>query len=358
MRLSFLVLTIFFVLSVSEAAIFRVATGGAQPYSQVQPAINAASAGDTILVFPGIYNGFIVNCRLVVIGAGTSDLGEGTKITGLVEVNDAADSTELRSLWIRTNTYTGIDSTSSSLLIHSGATEILVWRCFIENYSGAGSAGRCAFAGNGTSTQWVQSVFWASVGPCNGLPIKNGSAVSLTACVFSATTYGVECPAGTSFTARHCVFTYSGSAIQPFVTTAYGTVENCVFLSSSGPSYSTGPNVGYFYCAGGPAVPPGSTNFVTTSVAFQNIVYGSPRASNYYLSATSNLRDAGRPDSLGGPPDLDSTRADLGIYGGLHPYVDGGIPDYPFMIRLDAPITVPQNGVMRIWARGQVGPGY
>ena len=61
--------------SVSEAAIFRVATGGAQPYAQVQPAITAASSGDTILVYSGIYNGFIVNRRLVVMGAGTSDLG-------------------------------------------------------------------------------------------------------------------------------------------------------------------------------------------------------------------------------------------------------------------------------------------
>ncbi len=342
--------------SVSEAAIFRVATGGAQLYAQVQLAITAASSGDTILVFPGIYNGFIVNRRLVVMGAGTSDLGEGVKITSPVEVNDAADSTELRSLWIRTNLYTGYDSTSSSLLIHSGATEILVWRCFLDNAI-AGTPARCAFAGNGTTTQWVQSVFWTSAGSGTGLTIKNSSTASVTSCAFSSVGIGIEGPSGTFISARHCVFS-SSLSFQPIVTQAFCTAENCAFMSSSSITYSTGPSVGYYYCAGTSPTPPGATNFATTSAAFQNLVNNNPRTSNYYLSAASNLRDAGRPDSLSGPPDLDSTRADIGIYGGLHPYVDGGIPDYPFMLRLDAPITVPQDGVMRIWARGQVGPGY
>jgi hypothetical protein len=354
--LVFLLMILLF--SISEAAIFRVANGGTQPYSQVQPAISAASAGDTILLFPGTYNGFIVNRRLVIIGAGTSDLGEGTRITGVVEVNDAADSTELRSLWIQTAVNTSYDSTSSALVIHSGAMEILVWRCFMAN-SGS-SAVRCAWAGNSTNSQWVQCVFWTSLGSAFGLSVRSSSFASLTSCAFSSINYGIEGnnTSGTIISARHCVFSVPNN-YSPFSTTAYGTAENCAFLASIGsPSYTGAANISYSYCAGAITAPPGATNLVTTSAAFQNFVWNNPRTSDYHLSATSNLRDAGRPDSLGGPPDLDSTRADIGIYGGQHPFVDGGIPDYPFMIRLDAPFTVPQNGVMRIWARGQVGPGY
>ncbi len=53
-------------------------------------------------VMGGGYTGFTVDKKLVIIGAGTGmGIGEGVQVNGIVTVLDAADSTELRSLWIR-----------------------------------------------------------------------------------------------------------------------------------------------------------------------------------------------------------------------------------------------------------------
>jgi hypothetical protein len=84
------------------------------------------------------------------------------------------------------------------------------------------------------------------------------------------------------------------------------------------------------------------------------MVTNDARASDYHLAVGSNLIDAGNPGSLG---DLDMTPADIGNYGGQHPYVDGGVPDYPFAVQLAVPYSAPLNGTMRVAGRGRVGPG-
>lgn len=120
----------------ASAATHYVDINGLAPYTQVQPAINAASAEDTVVVAPGYdYSGFTVDRRLVIIGAGTSiDATEGTRIGGIVTVTDAADSTELQGLWIVASVFHGtIDSGAAVLRIRSGARGVFVLRCLMEN---------------------------------------------------------------------------------------------------------------------------------------------------------------------------------------------------------------------------------
>ena len=98
-------------------------------------------------------------------------------------------------------------------------------------------------------------------------------------------------------------------------------------------------------------MPAGTGNLVCTSAAFDSLNYSSPRASNYHLSAASVLRNAGNPAVF----DVDSTRSDIGIYGGLNPMVDNGVPAFPFVSELDVPMVVPQSGAVRFYVRGVIG---
>ena len=87
---------------------------------------------------------------------------------------------------------------------------------------------------------------------------------------------------------------------------------------------------------------------------FRSFQLADARGADYHLISGSMLTDAGNPSS---PFDLDGSTADIGLYGGQHPYVDGGVPDYPFAVQVEVPYSAPLNGTMRIWGRGRVGPG-
>jgi hypothetical protein len=349
---------------VSSGAILKVASDGTQPYSQIQDAVTASSAGDTVLIMAGGYTGFTVDKKLVIIGAGTGEgIGEGVLVAGIVTVLDAADSTELRSFSIRGATaHASSDSLASILRIRSGANRIFVWRCFIENNS-ASNHKAFIWASNNTSVDIVQSTLWNSSGTVSdysyGLMQRTPSTVTLTSCAFVNLHYGCYrygTNTGASLMARHCLFTCTGTTTQtPFYTEAAGVAENCAFITNSTTQTYSAPNMSYNYCAYTVSSPPGATHTVTTTAAFVNMLYANARTSDFHLAAGSNLIDAGNP---GSPDDLDGSRADISIYGGQHPYVDGGVPDYPFAVQIEVPYSAPLNGTMRIWGRGRVGPGY
>lgn len=133
-----------------------------------------------------------------------------------------------------------------------------------------------------------------------------------------------------------------------------GVAENCAFMSETGYNNFYTGSMSFSYCAYTNQAPPGATNIAATAVAFVNLNNYDPRASDYHVAGGSVIQNAGNPAS---PFDLDGTRADIGVYGGQHPYVDGGVPDYPFAVQVEVPYSAPLNGTMRIWGRGRVGPG-
>jgi hypothetical protein len=363
MRTFILLLACIAILSgVSSAAILKVASDGTQLYDQISDAIAASASSDTILVMGGGYAGFTVPHRLVIIGAGTGvGIGEGVLVTGAVSITSEADSSELRSLWIQ-GTYNNstYDSVSAVVRIHSGATRIFVWRCFIQNNSPNNWA-TMVWVGNESSADIVQSILWfaglATSHYSRGVAQRSGSTITVTACVFAnleraCGRYGNN--SGANVTLEHCLFTaYFVGNQYAIEGEAAGIVENCAFMADQG-TWHYGGSVSWSYCASNFNLPPGATHLATTSAAFENLVLYNARNSDYHLAEGSNLIDAGNPGSLG---DLDGSDADIGIYGGQHPYVDGGVPDYPFAVQLAVPYSAPLNGTMRVAGRGRVGPG-
>ena len=303
--------------------------------------------------------------RLVIIGSGTgTGIGEGSLVNGLVSVEEAADSTELRSLWIVANVASGsVDSLATVVRIHSGADKVFIWRCLIENYATAGGAG-FVFLGESTNTEISQCVFWSSVDldgtGQKGILQRGMSSMTLV----STAIINVEDPivkygsnAGASATVSHCLFTARNSNIYPCQTDGTAILENCVFFINSGAiSYTGGAGVTYSYCAysAGEAAPPGATHVECDSTSFLNMNVENFRSADYHLAPGSVLEDAGNP---GSPFDLNGSSADIGLFGGQHPYVEDGVPDYPFAVQVEVPYSAPLNGTMRIWGRGRVGPG-
>ncbi|MBM3324246.1 MAG: hypothetical protein FJY66_01110 [Calditrichaeota bacterium] len=332
---------------------------GLAPYSQVQPAIDASSTLDTIVVAPGYgYSGFTVDRRLVIIGAGTSlDATEGTCVGGIVTITDAADSTELQGMWIIAYVvHASVDSSASVLRIRSGARGIFVLRCFVENTASASYPAGVSL-GYQCSVQFIQCAIKAATGNGRGIwSSRSGWSLTLQSCIMATQDEAINTTGGSGvIQAAHGVLTSSSTTYILTVSGCSGFFENSAFLSPSTPTWSGLGGVALSYCAGSGVVPPGSNNIVCSTADFISLTsYANPRANDYHLSEGSVLRDAGNSTQF----DLDGTRADIGIYGGMHPYVDGGVPDYPFVIDVDVPTSVPQSGAVRVYARGRIGPGY
>lgn len=351
-------------LCVSQAAVLKVASNGTQAYTDITDAIAASSSGDTILVMAGGYTGFTVPHRLVIIGSGTgTGIGEGSLVNGLVSVEEAADSTELRSLWIVANVASGsVDSLATVVRIHSGADKVFIWRCLIENYATAGGAG-FVFLGESTNTEISQCVFWSSV-DLDG----TGQKGILQRGMSSMTRVNRDYQRGRS----HCEVRFErrrfgnrialsvhGQKLQhiSLPNRRHGNPRELRVLHKFRSDFlHRGAGVTYSYCAysAGEAAPPGATHVECDSTSFLNMNVENFRSADYHLAPGSVLEDAGNP---GSPFDLNGSSADIGLFGGQHPYVEDGVPDYPFAVQVEVPYSAPLNGTMRIWGRGRVGPG-
>jgi len=347
--------------SQGEAAVLRVGLDGASPYQTVQAAVDAASSGDTVVVAPGLgYASFSVTKRVLVVGAGTSTLaGEFSRIDGTVTITGEADSTELRGLWIRAQVV-WMDSMAGALQIRSGAQGIKARRCFLENIAGGTTnITACLSVGSWVTVTCIQCVLQSSGSPnSRGITGENKEQwhVVLNSCAVVGSAHGVSAWHITSCAVSldHCIFSGAVDS-KPFNTTSLaGTIENSVFLYDGTSNWGPG-TLFYNYSAFSSAPPAGTGNIAADSTALVALNFGNARLSDYHLSATSVCRDSGNP---AGAPDLDGSRSDRGIYGGQHPYVDGGVPDFPFAVGLEVPANVPRDGVLPIWCRGRVGPDY
>jgi len=359
--MKFLIIFLVLAQAVASFATTRyVAKDGSAPYTEVQNAINASAAGDTILVAPSAttYNGFNVDRRLVLFGASYDQTaGKATKIAGIVEIFNAGDSTELISFWLRFSAgSTYQDSVGAIMRLRSGATGVRVSRCLIENTNGSSSQWKYAIHLNIGATAIIDAcVIWDSHsnGGNEGIYFVAGSpaaSATITNCLFSHwTSYAIEVRnSNTVCHVRHCVFDCSNGVSS---SSTFLTAQNCVLASTGTFLYGSGLVT---YCATGGTAPAGEGNFTWTGTPFVNRVANAPLSSDYHLSSGSMLRDVGNPIS---PPDLDGSRADIGIYGGQTPFIAWGIPPIPFVLELEVPVTVPQNGVLHIGARGRIGPG-
>ncbi len=336
----------------ASAAMHTVSSDGLADFTDVQPAINLASPGDTILVYPGgTYGGFIVDKQLIIMGGGIEpSINKNTRIAGIVELTSAADGTELRSLWITSNPGVGgspNQPAAAVVRIHGDCYNVFMWRVLIENNQPSGGYVISAlWVGDTASVRLHECALWASqVASSNSFSIiaDSLSAITLESCVVSRwawAVYSLYATAASPLNLRHCLiesFGYYG-----IYGSFSGSVENTAFISAT-PSNGT-PNMTFAYNALG----------VDGGTEFTSYVTYSPQTSDYHLVGGSALINAGNPSS---PFDLDGSQADIGVYGGQHPYVKNGAPDFPFVVELEVPISAPADGTIPIFTRGRIGPG-
>ncbi|MBK8129505.1 MAG: hypothetical protein IPK53_11610 [bacterium] len=115
------------------------------------------------------------------------------------------------------------------------------------------------------------------------------------------------------------------------------------------------------YCASEGTVPPGATNHITIGAGVNPFVNYN-RANNYQHGVSdlhpapgSLLIDAGHPGAI---DILDGTRMDIGLYGGFAHFMDGGIPNYPYVESLTIPPMITSGQDLQINAVGRIGRGY
>lgn len=343
------------IIGLCHAAVLRVARDGTAPYSEVQQAINVAAPADTIVIAPGWgYSGFLVDRQLVIFGAGTEDTtNTATRIEGDVSILNTADGTQLWSVWIIGN-HTGLGDSTAAVKILSGATGVQIARCFIDGSSSAFGV----FLGNYSSVQIRQTTLISGYGVIANQGGAAGAA-HVESCLFVGQFPFDGGSGSTRLTYEQCVLDAYSQNASGFSTPAFGSVTNCVALGNwrcfNCPQEA--PNLSFTYCASTGTPPPGIGNIpLTEGSGYYNFVNRSgnnPHRSDYHLRPESALNHAGDPLTF----NHDSTRADIGIYGGQNPYVDKGTPVIPVVSQLEVPSSVPQNGTLHIGARGRVGPG-
>jgi hypothetical protein len=333
---------------------------GSAPYTTISAAYSAALTGDTIVIGPGAYteNLNFAYKRVHVIGAGWDQC----TLTGVYQVYGAT-STQ--------STFEGIRFLGAGYYTfynHTSADSLTFRRCNIS-----------------AATGW--STFYLSAGK-----------TFVTDCVLHSNAGNVfYMEAGTSgnLVARNCVFTLSYVTPHPSYNAFYGvnagTVEiyNCVFLNYVKPFALTGipqviglnnifwdwnPTAEYGqlpvgsvfeYTASGAGAPAWPSNFAhnidlgsnNPFVSYDNAGYYEYGVSNLHLNTNTggNLcRDAGYPSIQ----DLDSSAADLGVYGGPKPFVDHGVPAYPFALTLTIDNLVEVGDSVNVVSSGRIGPRY
>jgi hypothetical protein len=264
-------------------------TGGC--YSSIQAAIDAATAGDTVLVLPGAYaENVSINKRILL----WAQQGEpcATNITpatgnGIVFL---AGSSELRVVGFTIEAPTGW-----GIYCNANVTAYIS-NCTIRNC--AGDAIKFE-AGNSFTTNCIlESCRWAGFWANNGSHQLYGNIIRFNQ--YSGIDFGYY--ANNSFVDYNCVW------------------QNALNYRS--------------YARKGP------------NDLEQNPQLVSPDSCDYHLQSTSVCRDKGRP---GVSLDCDGTRNDIGVYGGPYAYCGPG----PVVTQLQlVPATVVKGETFKIQAKG------
>jgi hypothetical protein len=358
MKTIFSVLLIALFIASANAAVLHVGHGVMAPYSDVQPAINAASAGDTITIAPSAYpyGGFIVDRRLTIIGAGYDTTAGRATVVGAVTI--VASRSTLASVWVK-GAARCYGCWASGVMYLAGDT-ITVTDCLIENDAeyGVNNLAVGSIVNSGVrSALFRRCAFWMPNGPDGaGISLGYGAGgncdAQVNACVFVRCDQGIIADDGAQLSVDHCVFDLTGASAYGVYGDGYFTITNsaCIGRAITNSSWH---NPRFSFCASAVEVPPGQGNILLNGGEFVNIIPNDPLHSDYHLSPGSPLINAGDPMSYN---DRDGSRADIGIYGGQNPYRPLGIPIYPFILSLDLqPLNVPQNGVLEIMSTGRVG---
>ncbi|MBK8129506.1 MAG: hypothetical protein IPK53_11615 [bacterium] len=346
-----------------SAAILQVPS----QYVTIIAAHAAAANGDTILVGPGTFMQRVdVSKRITLIGAGY-DL---TTITSYLAF--ATGSARSVSEGIRLQFGAHVSGVGALI----GEVDSLVFRrCFFNN-TATGNSNPYAFSrnvGTGGGRLFFDGCIFMTGANNNGwgstgLHLGGENAI-LRNCLFAD-------PNGTgdnsaalggfwnSITTGNCCFlgfsefVYPGQGGSPIIvhnSTVFDSSADAVFV------WNLPPGSTLDYCASEGGVPPGATNHITIGAGVNPFVNYN-RANNYQHGVSdlhpapgSLLIDAGHPGAI---DILDGTRMDIGLYGGFAHFMDGGIPNYPYVESLTIPPMIISGQDLQINAVGRIGRGY
>jgi hypothetical protein len=364
MRQLFFLLLILLVSIPAFATIHYVAKDGSGDFTTPQAAVNASTAGDTVVV-DGTQGPWSMSGGTVTLDRRINLFGQGWGCNGIppcefsngdLVVQNAADGSVIKG----TYWWDSSDDNGQVVLIQSSATGVVFQNCrFVApgneyqddnavTINGGAQAefrdcileGRSAciyINGANAAVTAFNTVFCNTSSGVD--PYDATSLVSLTSCAFLNISAPIPNQTG-NWQIDHCVFydnsTWNGQILGP-VLASYNAIEATAFpnfpgtnkinLNGLNPFVSYDPTPGFVVC---------------TSDIHLNPVNG------------ATLINSGDPNAA---LDRDGTRRDLGVFGGPNPFVDTGAPDFPFVTQFFVPVSIPQNGVLEIRSTGRVGQG-
>jgi hypothetical protein len=345
-------------LSVSAmATVRRVSTHGAADYVTIAAAYSASVAGDTILVGDGSYDESVTIARPLTI------LGAGFDRTFTRRFTFASGSSR--------SVLEGFDilntESNNAVLVQSGVDSVQIRRCRIKNTACQPMLSHSASAGERLILE--DCVFMAACGSyysAHILSLANDS-VFVCNCVFAHSnpfsSYDDSALQGTPRTlvVSNCVFL---ACQQVFLlsTSSLLAFTNCILYdwgaSPEWGTYSAGGLFAYNATSFTTALPTGVAWLTLTSNPFASYdpaLNYQPGVSNLHLASGSPCLDAGDPAIL----DRDSTRCDMGVYGGPAPLLDTGAPSYPITISITFDVPIIEVGdSLRFHSIGRIGPRY
>lgn len=344
---------------VAQATIRYVSPNpGSAPYTTITAALADALSGDSIVLGPGNYVENIGNPskRIHFIGAGW----DVCTWSGYIQTYTAnATGTVFEGIRFTGGGYYTIYN-------HSNVDSITIRRCDV-----GATPGWMPFYLSSGKTFINDCVLHSTSNHCIYVPSETGASNtvirnSVFSCVTPHPGYNAISGANAgTIELYNCVFL---NFTIPFNVTGVPQVIglNNIFWDWTGtPSYGTLPvgSVFEYTAAGGgaPAFPSNFTNNINLGSNNPFVNY----ATDYYQYGVSNLHlngstgglqcvDAGYPSLL----DLDSSPSDLGIYGGPKPFVDHGLPAFPFAITLNIDNLVEVGDSVNVVSSGRIGPRY
>lgn len=331
-----------------NAAVFTVdsAPGSAAQYTQIDPAIAAASPGDTIYVSGNTvgYADATISKSLTLIGPGTfadKQSQHAAIISAFRLVNNTdhikiagfnmnsifgPSANNVTFLDISNNCFTSFGGNFNPLFICLGLTNCSNWTIHnnIFKYS------------QGLGNQIT------SAGGCFNFIIENN--------IFHAGSYFLVGFNFTNAVIQHNTICYSSSS-PCFNTVSNAIIQNNIFYNCDPGASTTGCtfNNNITYTTGSPYTPLGGNNIDNTDPQFANVTAGASSFDinfNYSVPAASPAHNAG------------SDGTDLGYYGGP-PVINvsrrGEVINVPVVRQMNIQnITLPQNGNINVKVRSTI----
>ncbi|NUQ24312.1 MAG: hypothetical protein HUU34_10175 [Saprospiraceae bacterium] len=274
--------------------------GIASYHTDINAAYNAAVNGDTMYLPGGSFNGFDLNKSLTLIGVGyhpDSTSATGPTILSHLSLGDAADDSYITGIFF-----------TSHIGCYGNISGVTLSRCFLNQ--------GIAFFNNVQYSNWIISENWINISSAYGASIylQSGGASNF---LISNNVIKGYCYSFTSSEISNNIFLN-----PPTLTATYSIVKNNVFISNYA-NYSNncqgynnlnagvnggpdaGGNTGANNYLDDVPLPTVFVNYSTSNTFFQN---------DFHVINPAYLGNDGTP---------------VGIYGGVFPWKEGGLPSTP-----------------------------